>query len=277
MVRKIVDSRGTEYISRLASWQVWRKNTNNFAKVREWTERQTGLVSGQLLIDAFGGTCPFCAGDKEIKDSVSGDLICLCALLDYQLTVAERQDPYRSEFDGDVYLLKDMDRRDDPVLTKAISTMEAFVEEPDHWIVLIGAPGTGKSNLLQAAAMAMGPMALYISAEEFEGNVFDALSSNSVYHLVDTVRRAPILFLDDWGVEYGSPLPASQLRAVINYRYKMWRELPTVVTTNLSVNQVGKKDFRIGSRLFDTEKSRVFRIDLSDYRKKLEVKHANSK
>jgi hypothetical protein len=267
MVRMMTDESGTEFISRLDSWQTWRKITHNFDSIRNLTGRQTGLISGSEMIQATGErVCPFCGGGKALLDVHLGKLYCLCYLLDFQIEIAERMRPYQTAFDAGVAPLSNLKPRSKE-LAEAISVFQHFIDNPQGWITLLGDTGVGKTHMLTSTAKQLYPMTLYLSADDFEHQLFDAMSSNTVLEMVDTISRAPILLLDDLGIEYGAPFVSAKLRAIINRRYGLWQEFPTVVASNLSLAKLKEHDARISSRITDFEKCTVIALHkLSDYR-----------
>jgi DNA replication protein DnaC len=70
------------------------------------------------------------------------------------------------------------------------------------------------------------------------------------------VRNAPILILDDLGTQSGSPWAQEKLFQLLNHRSNS--QLPTVVTTNLSIDRL---DERLRMRLTDPAIARVFHVE----------------
>jgi hypothetical protein len=263
----MTDESGQEFISRLDSWQTWRKLTHDFDTIRRLTGKQSGLISGSEMIQATGEqVCPFCGGGRALQDVRMGRLYCLCYLLDFQIEIAERLRPYQTPFDARVASLSSLKPRSKE-LAEAISAFQHFIDNPQGWITLLGDTGVGKSHILTCTAKQLYPLALYLSADDFEHQLFDAMSSSTVSEMVDAVSRAPILLVDDLGIEYGAPFVSAKLRAIINRRYGLWQEFPTVVASNLSLQKLKEHDARISSRITDFEKCTVIALHkLSDYR-----------
>jgi len=274
---QITSSSGLSDISRLASWQYWRKRTDNFATIIQQVSVFRGrpvplsLISGNEMIAAAGKTiCPHCHGRFHQITEV-GDTYCLCAVLDYQSSRGERSEWCRTPF-LNVIEPERMDRRKNKTLTEAIETVVAFVDNPDRWLLIIGDRGVGKTNLLQWTARELGPMALYISADDFEDSIHSAMQDHAVSEMIETIKQTPILLFDDWGIEYGKSFSGesfieAKLRSIINWRYALWQEFPTVVTTNLSISQLTQRDSRTTARLRDRDKATIVPImGLEDYR-----------
>jgi hypothetical protein len=267
MVRLVTDESGIEFISRLDSWQTWRKITHNFDSIRRLTGRQTGLISGSEMIAATGeSVCPFCGGGKALQDVNLGKMFCLCYLLDFQIEIAGRLRPYQTPIDTNMAPLSALKPRSKD-LSEAIGVMQRFIDNPQGWITLLGGVGTGKTHMLTYTARMLYPMALYLSADDLEQKLYEAMSDNTVPEMIDAISRAPILLLDDLGIEYGAAFVAAKLRAIINRRYGLWQEFPTVVASNLSLVKLKEHDARISSRITDFEKCTVISLHkLSDYR-----------
>ena len=53
------------------------------------------------------------------------------------------------------------------------------------------------------------------------------------------MRNAPVLILDDLGTQNGTPWAQEKLFQILNHRYNA--QLPTVVTTNLSIDRLDER------------------------------------
>ena len=136
------------------------------------------------------------------------------------------------------------------------------------WLVLMGIHGSGKTHL--AAAMAndrlkRGLPALFIVTPD----LLDALrasfggdASSGYEKVFYEVRAAPFLILDDFGAQSATPWAKEKLYQVLNYRYNA--QLPTVITTNLTLEEI---DAPLQSRMSDQEYCGVLAVVAPDYRK----------
>jgi DNA replication protein DnaC len=124
----------------------------------------------------------------------------------------------------------------------------------DTWMLLGGPVGAGKSHLLHIMDTMLSPWSLYISVPDFKDMVFASTGNGGLTDLLDKVSVHPILLLDDVGAEWASGYAVTALRQVIMSRYTNWRDLPTIVVTNLTGGQFKTYDERMADRLFDTEK-----------------------
>jgi DNA replication protein DnaC len=145
-----------------------------------------------------------------------------------------------------------------------------FVQDRQQrkWLVLMGIHGSGKTHL--AAAMAndrlhRGLPTLFIVTPD----LLDALRSSfggdgsGAYDKVFyEVRAAPFLILDDFGAQSSTAWAKEKLYQILNYRYNA--QLPTVITTNLALEEI---DPPLQSRMSDQEYCGVLAVVAPDYRK----------
>jgi DNA replication protein DnaC len=152
-------------------------------------------------------------------------------------------------------------------LEMAFKVAMDFAQNPDGWLLLEGTYGCGKTHLAAAvgnARLEQGDMVLFVTAPDLLDHLRSAYGPSSEIgydETFDRVRNAPLLILDDLGVENPSQWAQEKLFQLFNYRYS--HRIPTVITTNTDLD---KLDDRIRSRLLDVNLMRRVKIDAPDYR-----------
>jgi DNA replication protein DnaC len=176
--------------------------------------------------------------------------------------------------------------RANPGTTSALKAAQRCAEDPCN-LVLIGPWGTGKTRL--AASIMAARVDAYLEqypneviSEGPEGiatrppfasrfasvpQLLDALRRSYEYEdepdPLPALRRAPLLILDDLGREKATDWVLERLYVLIDDRYS--RRLPTVVTTNYSLDELASRDYgAMVSRL--TEDGIVVKIKAADQR-----------
>ena len=150
----------------------------------------------------------------------------------------------------------------------------AFAREPRGWLVIHGPKGNGKSHLAAAISNYLvdeartptlfltAPDRLHALRAEIRESMARAGSGDrSPSELLDVVREAPVLILDDLGAERWTAWAEEQIFLLFDYRYRL--ELPTVVLTNEVLDSFPG---RIYSRLGDRQLCRVVHNPAPDYR-----------
>jgi DNA replication protein DnaC len=211
--------------------------------------------------------CPVCQGAGYVRRVVRydhadfGKLIECSAcdtLMKRRLSILERFSSLRGD------LLK-CDFTHFRVVEGADSAYEAaiaFARAPTGWLVLHGPNGSGKTHLAAAIALnlrAKGKPVLFMRVPdlmEFLRHAYDEESlfvrsvgqAGSMNHLerLETVRRAPILVLDDLAAESDTPWVREKLYQILDYRGV--DRLPTVVTLNIGPSEWAEK---LGARVAD--------------------------
>ncbi|MYA94058.1 MAG: AAA family ATPase [Chloroflexi bacterium] len=152
-------------------------------------------------------------------------------------------------------------------LRKSKQQAQNFAAKPQGWIVFTGAVGCGKTHL--AAAIAnhrleqFGELTVFLTAPDLLDalrGAIDGRGDNSFDDYFYRIRSAPLLVLDDLGVENPTNWAKEKLFQLLNHRHA--GALPTVITTNTDIDEL---DPRIGSRM---AQGAVIRIHAPDYRKK---------
>lgn len=128
------------------------------------------------------------------------------------------------------------------------ATLGDVLPDERNWLVLFGERGVGKTGFMAAVVNALVPqnhVIRYIRTQDFVKAVHDrygddwrdnppddefgAMDSGAV---LDTVRKAPLLILDEFDMpDGGTPSKQALMESVIRHRHG--HMLPTLITTNL--------------------------------------------
>lgn len=156
-------------------------------------------------------------------------------------------------------------------LYNALSATMAFANDLDGWLLLEGGYGCGKTHLAAAVGnyrLDYGDTVLFITSPDLLDHLRSTYgpSSEVAYdEMFERVRNAPLLIIDDLGVENPSPWAQEKLFQLLNYRYNS--RIPTVITTNANMELL---DPRVRSRLLDNNVVRRVHIAAPDYRMPLQ-------
>jgi DNA replication protein DnaC len=127
----------------------------------------------------------------------------------------------------------------------------AFAEQPDGWLLFMGAHGSGKTHLAAAIAnyrRLRGESPCFVVVPDLLDYLRRGFSADDgrSHDAFDEMKTAPLLILDDLDTQTGIPWVRDRLFQLLNYRHTA--RLPTVITTALSLDDLGE---RLASRLVD--------------------------
>lgn len=162
--------------------------------------------------------------------------------------------------------------------SEAYNAARKFAEDPDgaqnRWLVLLGAPGTGKTHLAAAIAnqrLTVGSSVFFAVVPDLLDHLRSAFAPSSEVpynEMFETIREVELLVLDDLGAQNSTAWATEKLFQLINHRYNY--RMPTVITTNVQAFQ--RLDERIASRLSDPTLARSILIETSSRRPRMAPK-----
>ena len=139
-------------------------------------------------------------------------------------------------------------------------------------LVLYGQTGVGKTHLAVASGWAkigLGKPVLFYTATELIRDLQSGVSKGNLDEIIDNVKSAQNLILDDLGREYTSGWTTAIFHEIIDYRYNKQINLNTLITTNHSLEELEKiLGVPVVSRLTDFTASSVVIMDGDDVRLK---------
>ena len=152
-------------------------------------------------------------------------------------------------------------------LERAFRSALAFAEQPKGWLTLLGGHGSGKTHLAAAIAnqcQSKGGAPLLFTVADLLDLLRSGLGDSATIPfeaLVERVKSAQLLILDDLVPAEGNPWGREKLYQILNHRYNSL--LPTVITSSLALDEV---DERLASRLLDPKVGEVVVLKATDYR-----------
>ena len=155
-------------------------------------------------------------------------------------------------------------------LRSAKSYVQRWAQEPGGWLSLHGPYGVGKTHLAVAAAAErenQGDDVFFATVADLLDYLRATFAPDSpVTHddLLDRIRNADVLVLDDMGAERSTPFAEDKLFQIMGYRYE--ERLPTIITTSHQVESIAATRPRIASRLQDPLVVTEWPIEAPDYR-----------
>ena len=156
-------------------------------------------------------------------------------------------------------------------LELAKATSNQWARRPNGWLSLHGPPGVGKTHLAVAAAAereALGDDVFFATVADLLDYLRATFAPDSaIAHddLLDRIRTADILVLDDMGAERSTPFAEDKLFQIVGFRYE--ERLPTIITTSYGIEEIAANRPRIASRLQDPSVVTELPMEAPDYRK----------
>ena len=158
---------------------------------------------------------------------------------------------------------------------RAIRIAKRYVErfdqmyENNQGLLFYGPPGTGKTHLATCIANALLEKQVNVVMTTFIRIAKIGLMRNdddSV--LMGNVINAQLLIIDDLGAERGTEFAQEQVYSFIDKRNE--KRKPTIITTNLSMEQLKKPDALQQQRIYDRILQRSFPVEIAgpSWRKK---------
>jgi DNA replication protein DnaC len=136
----------------------------------------------------------------------------------------------------------------------AVKAAAGFAEKPEGWLCLAGPSGSGKTHLAAAIAnlsITEGRPAFYVTTPDLLDHLrasFAPGSETPYDEFFEQVRNAPILVLDDFGTQSGTPWAREKLEQLLNHRYN--NRLATVIVLAVAIEELEE---RVRTRLADRD------------------------
>lgn len=249
------------------------------------------VEESQLAVVAKQPVCPYCGGAGYVRldvpvghPSFGQPVPCKCK--EHELEERHRLEEERRLLELDRFFsLKPFSEKTFATFnpnamgaSEAYNAARKFAEDPDgaqnRWLVLMGAPGTGKTHLAAAIAnhrLTVGSSVFFAVVPDLLDHLRSAFAPSSEVpynEMFETIREVELLVLDDLGAQNSTAWATEKLFQLINHRYNY--RMPTVITTNVQAFQ--RLDERIASRLSDPTLSRSIHLETSSRRPRMTPK-----
>jgi len=149
-----------------------------------------------------------------------------------------------------------------------------YAKNPEGWFFYGGQPGCGKTHICTAIVgylLKQGKAAKYMLWQDDITKIKQMVNDAEVYDaLINSYKTAEILYIDDFFKtrrgDYVSTADVNATFKIINYRYN--EELPTIISSELSIMEIAQIDEALGSRIAEMSYHKIYveRDVLKNYR-----------
>ena len=227
--------------------------------------------------------CSKCHTPRQKRIEVAGRTIeprCMCACQTEDCDRREQERKHREFLDivaknrsiglPDSSLRKHTFENDLGYNPKQMRMAKRYVQ---HWeelrknatgLLLWGDVGTGKSFIAGCIANALLDKGVPVIMTNFARllNKLTDMYAGDRNAYIDSFKRYPLMIIDDLGVERNSEFAREQVFSVIDSRYRS--ELPMIVTTNLTLEELQHPEDLSRSRIYDRILERCLPIRVND-------------
>ena len=227
--------------------------------------------------------CSKCRTPRQKRIEVSGKTIeprCMCACQTEDYDRREQERKHREFLDivaknrsiglPDPGLRKHTFENDLGYNLKQMRMAKRYVQ---HWeelrknatgLLLWGDVGTGKSFIAGCIANALLDKGVPVIMTNFARllNKLTDMYAGDRNAYIDSFKRYPMMIIDDLGVERNSEFAREQVFSVIDSRYRS--ELPMIVTTNLTLEELQHPEDLSRSRIYDRILERCLPIRVNE-------------
>ena len=174
----------------------------------------------------------------------------------------------RMTFDSFIVGGNGANREQQDSLEVALAYARKYAQGPEDWIVFLGPTGCGKTHLVHAIAnerLKLGREILYFQVADLLDYLRVTYRPDSAVtydRLFEEVRNAPMLVLEDFGVQNPTPWAIEKLHQLVVHRHDS--RLPTIITAVELIRD--KISGPIYSRLTDRNLVKRIPMEAPDYR-----------
>ena len=227
--------------------------------------------------------CSKCRTPRQKRIEITGrtiELRCLCKCQQVEQEKREQEQKHREFLDmvarnrsiglPDPGLRKHTFENDLGYNPKQIAIAKQYVQHWDEFLagstglLLWGDVGTGKSFIAGCIANALLDKGVPVIMTNFARllNKLTDMYSGDRNAYIDSFKKYPLMIVDDLGMERNSEFAREQVFSVIDSRYRS--ELPMIVTTNLTLEELQHPEDLSRSRIYDRVLERCLPIRVND-------------
>jgi DNA replication protein DnaC len=230
------------------------------------------------LSEDAASECPVCKGARVVHPRLpSGQpdygrvIPCTCIIKEKTGEKLSRLKKYsnlgslaRFTFENLIPEGRSSNKRSQEQFNLAYKGAQAFADNAKGWLVLGGPSGSGKTHLAAAIVnerIKRGLPAFYITTPDLLDRIrasFNPDSDMPYDEFFESVKGAPLLVLDDLGVQSATSWAKEKLDQLLTSRFNTG--LPTVVVIAVPLDQL---DDRLHTRLTDTRTCQVYILEES--------------
>lgn len=153
---------------------------------------------------------------------------------------------------------------DTPLRKKIKDIAKKYVDSDKGWMIVSGRSGSGKSHICVAVCgklIEKGEEMRYLSWRDDSVHLKSILNTPEYKEEVDKLIKVPILYIDDFFKGTVSDADINLAFQILNGRYNDSKKR-TIISTELSMEQIFLRDEAVGGRIF--ERSRGFIVSAPD-------------
>lgn len=132
-----------------------------------------------------------------------------------------------------------------------------YVNKLEGWFFIGGQPGCGKTHICTAIVGKLlkdGKSAKYMLWQDDITTIKQVVNDCETYEtLMNSFKKSPILYIDDFfKTRTGNTVSPADINAtfkIVNYRYN--ENLPTIISSELSIHEISEIDEALGSRIME--------------------------
>lgn len=254
--------------SKFFSWLYWKNHRKDYDEVSKlpWPTDYSNF-DRSVLQNTPSLLCPICGGAEELcyltpyaehEDANGNELYCICSSLTFQKHIAEMKERVggRVQYKSlDNFRIQGSNDIEKDKMRNNLETAKMWADKPTFWMLMAGDNGTGKTHIMWSLYHIVEPIAVYINTGRAEQLLHRNRRSDTVPQFIDDLSNAPVLFLDDWGMETGGNFFNGALNTIIDNRWVDAPEKITIVATNNRPSTMKESNKRVYSRIMDVNSS----------------------